>query len=140
MNKKDMLYTFIKEIEKNKLLTLFIKNIFDYKNLHDYNYIFRIINEKDAVIMDIYDNISDNRFNRYIFCFNNKNYKNKVSDNNVFVTYININKLTDSDNKLYKLAYLTKLNSDEIIEYANSFLDIKLVNILINIIKKQANF
>ena len=29
MNKKDILYTFIKTIEKKQLLTKFIKNIFD---------------------------------------------------------------------------------------------------------------
>ena len=137
MNKKDMLYSFIKRIEKKKLLTLFIRNICGYEKLQDYNYIFRIINEDNCIIIDIYDNISDNRFNRYIFNFSNESSKNNsVNDGNVFVTYIDVNMVYDSDNKLYKLAYLTKISDDKIIEYAKSFLDSKLIDILKEIIKK----
>ena len=56
MNKKDILYTFIKTIEKKQLLTKFIKNIFDYENFNDYNYLFRITENSNQVIIDIYDN------------------------------------------------------------------------------------
>ena len=132
-----MLYRFIKRIERSKLLTLFIQNIFDYDNLYDYNYIFRINKEGDNLVIDIYDNVSVNRFNRYIFNYDNKVINNDNScDNNVFITYINVNNMKDSNNKLYKLAYLFKLEDDKIITYANTFLDQKIVTILKTIIKK----
>ncbi len=131
MNKKNMLYAFIKRIERHKLLTLFIKNIFDYDVLYDYNYIFRIIMEDEMVIIDIYDNVSRHRFNRYIFDFDNKIKDiSCMNRNNVFLTYININHVIDSDNKLYKLAYLFSLDSDKMVDYATTFLDNKLVEIL----------
>lgn len=137
MNKRDMLYRFIKRIERSKLLTLFIQNIFDYDNLYDYNYIFRINKEGDNLVIDIYDNVSVNRFNRYIFNYGNNVINNDNScDNNVFITYINVNNMKDSNNKLYKLAYLFKLEDDNIITYANTFLDQKIVTILKTIIKK----
>ena len=137
MNKRDMLYRFIKRIERSKLLTLFIQNIFDYDTLYDYNYIFRINKEGDNLVIDIYDNVSVNRFNRYIFNYDNKVINNDNScDNNVFITYINVNNMKDSNNKLYKLAYLFKLEDDKIITYANTFLDQKIVTILKTIIKK----
>ena len=101
MNKKELLEIFIKTIQKNKLLTEFIQNIFDYKNLHDYNYIFRISTNREEVIIDIYDNISNHRFNRYVFSYNRGKYKtNVIEENNVFVTYIDVLNLTDSNNKL----------------------------------------
>lgn len=132
-----MLYRFIKRIERRKLLTLFIQNIFDYDNLYDYNYIFRINKEGDNLVIDIYDNVSVNRFNRYIFNYGNNVINNDNScDNNVFITYINVNNIKDSNNKLYKLAYLFKLEDDNIITYANTFLDQKIVTILKTIIKK----
>lgn len=137
MNKRDMLYRFIKRIERSKLLTLFIQNIFDYDNLYDYNYIFRINKEGDNLVIDIYDNVSVNRFNRYIFNYDNKIINNdNLCDNNVFITYINVNNMKDSNNKLYKLAYLFKLEDDNLIAYANTFLDQKIVDILKSIIKK----
>ena len=137
MNKKDILYTFIKTIEKKQLLTKFIKNIFDYENFNDYNYLFRITENSNQVIIDIYDNISDNRFNRYIFNFSRSNYYTRViKEGNVFVTYINVLRIGDSNNKLYKLAYLINLNKNKMYEYASTFLDQEFVDILINIIKK----
>ena len=137
MNKKDILYTFIKTIEKKQLLTKFIKNIFDYENFNDYNYLFRMTENSNQIIIDIYDNISDNRFNRYIFNFSRSNYYTRViKEGNVFVTYINVLRIGDSNNKLYKLAYLINLNKNKMYEYAGTFLDKEFVDILINIIKK----
>lgn len=131
MNKKDKLYRFIKRVERNKLLTLFIKNIFDYTQLSDYNYIFRVINKKEMVVIDIYDNISEHRFNRYIFDFS-KEFKdiNNIGTGDVFLTYININFVKYNANKLCKFAYLFKLEDHEAINYATSFLDGKLINLL----------
>ena len=137
MNKRDMLYKFIKTIKHRKLLTKFIINIFDYQDFHDYNYIFRMVTTDNQLIIDIYDNISNHRFNRYIFDYEINNRKTCVTEeNNVFITYMNVLKLIDSDNKLYKLAYLTKLDKNQIINYASTFLNQEFVNILKNIIKK----
>ena len=137
MNKKDMMFAFIKRIENEHKLTLFIKNIFDYKNFNDYNYIFRVINEDNFVIMDIYDNVTENRFNRYIFDFNIDKYDVKCKCiNNVFVTMINIFNMDDSDNKLYKLAFLFSDKNNDLIKYANTFLEKTFIDILDDIINK----
>ena len=137
MNKKDMMFAFIKRIENEHKLTLFIKNIFDYKNFNDYNYIFRVINEDNFVIMDIYDNVTENRFNRYIFDFNIDKYDVKCKCiNNVFVTMINIFNMEDSDNKLYKLAFLFSDKNNDLIKYANTFLEKTFIDILDDIINK----
>lgn len=137
MNKKDLMLTFIKEIYDSKLMTIFIKNIFDYENFNDYNYLFRMIENNQEIIIDIYDNVSDNRFNRYIFSFEELNYDFKViEEGNVFVNYINILKLDNPDNKLLKLGYLFKLNDNEMIEYAKTFLPDVIVKKLKYTMKK----
>lgn len=135
INKVYML-KFIKTIQNKKLLTKFIENIFDYIDLQDYNYIFRIIDDDNKIIVDIYDNISDNRFNRYIFDFNDCFGKiNIIHDGNIFVTNIPIKNAIDDDYKLYKLAYLFKLDKSKMIEYSKTFLDTEFVEILMKIIK-----
>ena len=67
MNKKDLLVRFINTIKRKKLLTEFIKFLFDYDFLSDYNYIFRIVDSDNKVIIDIYDNISDFYYNIFAF-------------------------------------------------------------------------
>ena len=135
MNKKDFMFKFISEIEKKGLMTEFIINIFDYKNFHDYNYLFRLIDRDNEIIMDIYDNVSNNRFNRYVFNFENSNRKN-INERNVFLTYINLSNIMDSDIKLYKLGYLFTIDVDDMIIYAKSFLNDKFVTLLENIISQ----
>ena len=132
MNREDIMYQFLKIIERKKRLTLLIINIFDYQNFTDYNYISRIIKVKKEVIIDIYDNISINRFNRYIFNFSHEKYNiKKNEENNVYITSICIENIENSNNKLIKLAYLFKnLN----IDYAKTFLDQELIDILKKII------
>lgn len=138
MNKKEMMVDFIRKLEKEKRLTLFIKNLFDYEEFNDYNYLFRLKEENDSVIIDIYDNISDNRFNRYIFSFTMGLFDMMIKeDGNVYVTYINVFNVVDSDNKLLKLAYLFNINElDKMVDYANEFLDDKIVVILKSVLKK----
>ena len=136
LSKKELLELFIKTVQERGLLTDFIKLIFGYDNLYDYNYIFRLSTSNDEIIIDIYDNISDNRFNRYIFNYNNGKYNTKViSDGNVFKHYIDVLNLTDGDNKLYKLGYMSLLTNDELISYAKSFLTDEFIDILMEIIK-----
>lgn len=137
MTRKNMFKLFINKINDRKLMTKFIINIFDYEKLQDYNYIFRMIDGNNEVIIDIYDNVSDNRFNRYIFSFVNKDYVFKVlEEGNVFVNYISVLNMVDGNNKLEKLAYLFKLDEDEMLGYANTFLNKIFVDILEEIIKK----
>ena len=137
MTKKNMFKLFVNKINDRKLMTKFIINIFDYEGLQDYNYIFRMIDGNNEVIIDIYDNVSDNRINRYIFSFVNRDYVFKVlEEGNVFVNYISIMNVVDSNNKLEKLAYLFKLDEDEMLDYANTFLNKIFVDILEEIIKK----
>lgn len=131
MSKKDIMVGFIEEIERKQLLTLFIGNLFDYDNFFDYNYLFRMTNEKNRIIIDIYDNVSDNRFNRYIFSFVKGKCDYKViEDKNVFVNYINILNLSDSNNKLLKLGYLFKIRKNKMIGYAKTFLTDEIVKCL----------
>ena len=137
MNKKDLLVRFINTIKRKKLLTEFIKFLFDYDFLSDYNYIFRIVDSDNKVIIDIYDNISDNRFNRYIFDYVRGRVNTGIfKEGNVFVTYIDVFNIdNDNKNKMHMLAYLTTLDNDKMLEYAKTFLDNKYINILKDIIK-----
>ena len=135
MNNKDIMREFIKVINDGGLMTKFIMNIFDYNEINDYNYIFRLIDKNDEIIIDIYDNISDTRFNRYIFNFvDNDNIKEYIDDD-VFVMRICILDIDDSYDKILKFAYLFKLDYHKMIDYANSFLNVEFVNILRDIIK-----
>lgn len=136
MNKKLYMKKFITIIQNRNLLTKFIMNVFDYRDLHDYNYIFRMIMDDDSIILDIYDNISDNRFNRYIFDFKSElDNIDIIQEGNVFVTKLPIKNMLDDDNKLCKLAYLFKLDNSKMIEYGKTFLDNEFVLILEEIIK-----
>lgn len=136
MNKKLCMKKFIEIIQNRNLLTKFIMNVFDYNDLHDYNYIFRMIMDKDLIILDIYDNISNNRFNRYIFDFKSElDDIDIIQEGNVFVTKLPIKNMLDDDNKLCKLAYLFKLDNSKMIEYSKTFLDNEFVLILEEIIK-----
>lgn len=137
MNKKNMLRDFINEINDNKMMTQFIKNIFGYENFYDYNYLFRMVDNDSELIIDIYDNVSDNRFNRYVFSFVDLGYDLKIMyEGNVFVNYISINEVLDSDNNLLKLAYLFKIDEEYMIDYGYSFLDLEFVEIIRDILKK----
>ena len=137
MNKKSVMCEFISEINNRNLMTLFIKNIFNYEDFYDYNYIFRMIDTDNEIIFDIYDNVSYNRFNRYIFSFISFGYDIKVvEEGNVFVSYISVLDVMDDDNNLIKLAYLFKIDIDLMTQYANSFLDDVFIEILNKIIKK----
>jgi len=141
MYKKSIMKKFIKIVENQKLLTTLIKNIFDYENFNDYNYIFRMIESEDSIIIDIYDNISINRFNRYIFIFSHGNYPiNTTEKNNVFITTIYLENVKNSSNKLLKLAYLFTLKENKMIEFAKTFLDENIVNILNNIITNNITY
>ena len=138
MNKKTLMVEFINKLQEKKELTLFIKNLFDYENFNDYNYIFRLGEEQNRVIIDIYDNISLHRFNRYIFSFTAGEYDIIVTEeSNVFVSFINVLNVNDSEDKLLKLAYLFKIPDNEMIDYANTFMDSKHITILEEIIDKN---
>ena len=137
MSKKNFMGNFIREINDRGLMTNFICNIFGYENFYDYNYLFRMIENDNEIIIDIYDNVTDNRFNRYIFSFSLVDYSYKViEEGNVFVHYISILKSFDCDNNLIKLANLFKINDDMMLEYASMFLDNAFVDILDDMIKK----
>ena len=139
MNKRVVMGKFINEIVDCGLMTAFIKNIFDYDEFNDYNYLFRMKEIENKIIIDIYDNISDNRFNRYIFSFSRGEFDVKVvEDKNVFVTYINVYNVyeNNNNNKLLKLAYLFKLNSSKMIMYSETFLNREFVEILKNVLNK----
>ena len=135
MNKMDIMIRFIEMIDESNLMTDFIKNIYGYKNINDYNYMFRVISNDNEIVIDIYDNFSVNRFNRYVFKFDNCDYVvlNKKQDY-LFIKYISVLNVDDNNNNLYKLAYLFSLDNDKMLDYASSFLDIKFVDILKRII------
>ncbi len=128
---REVLSEFLYSLEEEKKLTKFLKIIFKYKVLHDYNYISRIVVNDKSVILDVYDNILENRFNRYIFSFTKGGYDFKlVEDKNVFVSYINILNLYDSDNKLLKFGYLFRIRKNKMIDYAKTFLTDEIVKCL----------
>lgn len=141
MNNKSLMYNFIKELEKENLITIFICNILKYQELNDYNYMFRVKEETTNIIIDIYDNISINRFNRYIFHFSNSKNKSVISineENNVFVTDIFVfNSSPDSNNNLIKLAYLFNINKKEMSKYSQTFLSKNITEVLNKLINEK---
>ena len=127
---------FINIINDNGLMTKFISNIFNYCCFNDFNYIFRLIEKDFEIIIDIYDNVSDTKFNRYIFSFFNDGYMFlDFVENDIFVKRISVLNMVDCDDKLLKLAYLFNIDTKMMIEYANSFLDKEFVKIISDIIK-----
>lgn len=136
MNNKRVMYQFVNKINDIGLMTKFIMNIFNYSDINNNNYIVRISENDKEIIIDIYDNVSDTRFNRYIFNFiDNGEGVKKYKDDFIYITYISILNIVDSDDKIMKLCYLFKMNSDRMVQYANSFLDKEFVSLLIDIIK-----
>jgi len=131
MTKKKEMYTFLKCIESNNLMTKFLINIFHYDGLEDYNYISRIGMNENLVILDIYDNVTENRFNRYCFNFDkdSSSYFNEEY-NNVFITNIAINNSFDEDNNFIKLSYMFKISKSKRVEYAKTFLDDEFIKFL----------
>lgn len=141
MNKRVLMKEFIETIDRRKLMTQFIKNMFNYQELYDYNYLFRIKEKGNMIVIDIYDNVSNNRFNRYIYRFSPGKYMIKIEEkDNVFVNYINIMNIDKDnyENNIIKLGYLIKLKKNKMIEYAHKFLSDEVVDILSEILKKQA--
>lgn len=139
MDKKEVLREFMDRISsKSCLLTMFIRDIFDYKNFYDYSYLFRMKEEKNSIIFDIYDNVSDNRFNRYIFIFDSGMYDIKtIEECNVFISYIYVYSIENAENsKLLKFAYLFNLKYSDMESYASGFLSKKVVEVLARVIKK----
>ncbi len=130
MTNKDEMYCFLKRIFDRKLMTKFLINIFDYEGLEDFNYISRVSMKEDMVILDVYDNITDNRFNRYCFDFNAKakSFFNNLK-NDVFVTKIAVLNIKEKKDKLIKLAYLFNLSYEKRIKYAKTFLDDVFINL-----------
>ncbi len=139
MKNKKIMSDFLNSLIKYNKLTEFFKIIFNYKVLNDYNYISRFMNKKDSIIIDIYDNIMHNRFNRYILYYVNKEYSiNIKSEGDVIVTSICINANYDINNNLMKFAYLFSKNNKDIIKYAKTFLPNDIVNILIECTKNKS--
>ena len=135
MNKMNIMKKFILIIRDRGLLTKFINDVFNYTELHEYNYIFRIIDNNDEIIIDIYDNVSNNRFNRYIYSFIDDSYDIKIEKNDfLYIKYVSVLNIKNIDDNICKLAYLFKIEDDEMINYANSFLDNEFVEILKSII------
>ena len=132
-----MMMAFLKKIKYRKLFTKFLVNVFDYRSLNDYNYIYRFQDNDSDIIIDVYDNISANRFNRYVFSFSGleKDYLVYEKDS-VFVTVISVfDSSHHSKNKIIKLAHLFSLDKDQMEEYAKTFLDVDFVKIIVEIIK-----
>lgn len=136
MNKKNIMLEFISTINDRGLMTSFIRDIFDYDNFYDYNYFFRMIDMDNKIILDIYDNVSDTKLNRYVFSFDELDDNIKIeNDGSIFVHYISVLNIKNSDKKLMKLAYLFNMDEGMMLEYADSFLDKIFVEILREILK-----
>ncbi len=137
MDKKELMMAFLSRIRREKLWTKFLINIFDYQALNDYNYIYRFQDSGSDVIIDIYDNISANHFNRYVFSFSGLEKAYQVYEkDSVFVTVIDVlNSDNNSKNKLIKLAHLFSLNKNDMNDYAKTFLNSEFVKIVGEILK-----
>lgn len=138
MTNKDLMYKFISKVYSDGLITKFLKIILNYQNLSDINYLFRVSVNDVAVIMDVFDNISDNRFNRYFFEFKKGKCPFVLNElDNIFITQIKVLSLSKNyqiSNNLIRLAYLFKHRPSKMIKYAKTFLSDDLVNILHSVI------
>ena len=136
MNNQELLIKYINKIKKKNLLTQFISYIFNYQNLTKNNYIFRIKKQNNQIIMDIYDNISINKLNTYIFDYSqSNNFIKKTKKDGIYITHIYMTNTKDSHIRLYKLAYLFTLDKKDMIMYANTFLEKEFIEILNKTIK-----
>lgn len=141
MSREDFLYLFLKEIEKRGLLTKFIINIFGYKDFHDYNYICRIKKIDKQINLEIFDNVSEKKFNRYEFDFGNSDIGiQEGMIDNVWVMHINVRRMFNCDQNIFKLAHLCKLDRKKMVWYAFGFLDWEFVRIIISILKNKSIF
>lgn len=131
MKNKEIMSEFLNSLNKKNKLTAFFKIVFDYEVLNDYNYISRFVTRDDEVIIDIYDNVLDNRFNRYIFNFKNREEVINVNDNDdVIVTVINVNAKYVPWNNLMRLAYLFSDYVMDKYSYAKVFLPDDILYVL----------
>ena len=134
MSNQDLLIKYINNLKRKKLLTSFISYIFDYPNIKEYNYIFRIKKENNNVIIDIYDNISTYKLNRYIFDYSSNELK-KHHKESIYITQIGMINIKNKKSKIFKLAYLFTLEKNKMSDYANKFLKPEFTELLLKIIK-----
>jgi hypothetical protein len=134
---KEIMAAYLRSLNnKNKLIKL-LKIFFGYKDIKKDNYLVRLYEDDDRVVMDIYDNINDNRFNRYIFDFKNtlgiivREYRT-----NVYITEIYIRTINKTNKLILKFAYIFKLKDEEMNGYAKNILPKELLTPLLDIIKK----
>lgn len=140
VNRCKIMKEFLELILKKGLLTDFLNDIFEYKNFKDYNYIYRLGSDKESIIIDVYDNASVNRFNRYIYSFvDNDEYDYMVEvHDNVYVHYYNVFRLGDKLDKRMMFGYLFTLPYEEMIEYARGFMNTKYLECLEIVLKKAS--
>lgn len=139
-NKKKIMKEFLELILKKNLLTKFLNDIFEYNSFKDYNYIYRLCSDEKSIVIDIYDNISVNRFNRYIYsfmCNNDYDYMVEVH-NNVYVHYYNVFRLGGKLDKRMMFGYLFTLSYDKMVEYAREFMDTEYLECLEMVLKKAS--
>lgn len=137
MKNRKIMSEFLNSLNRNNKLTSFFKIIFNYEVLNDYNYISRFAEIGDSFIIDIYDNVSDNRFNRYIFNFNQKDFSKMVkNDGDVIVTFICVNANYVPLDNVMKLAYMFSNHNNDIAMYARTFLPDDIIDILLKIVEK----
>ena len=132
---------FLKVIYKKNLLTDFLNDVFEYKDFGDYNYIYRLGNDDTSVIIDVYDNVSINRFNIYIYCFfNNSKDKYIVREiDNVYVHYYDVFKIGKIGDKKKMFGHLFTISYNDMLEYARRFMDNKYVECLNIVLKNKSN-
>lgn len=139
-NKKKIMKEFLELILKKNLLTKFLNDIFEYNSFKDYNYIYRLGSDEESIVIDIYDNVSINRFNRYIYSFMSNNDYDYVVEihNNVYVHYYNVFRLGGKLDKRMMFGYLFTLSYDKMVEYAREFMDTEYLECLEMVLKKAS--
>lgn len=132
---------FLEVIYEKKLLTDFLNDIFEYKNFCDYNYIYRLGSDNESIIIDVYDNVSTNRFNRYIYCFSNNSKDNYVvrEIDNVYVHYYDVFRIEKIGDKKKMFGHLFTISCNDMLEYARIFMDNKYVECLKIVLKNKSN-
>lgn len=143
MDRNDILKKILLELIDNNLLNEFINIIFNYKLKNDDIVYIQYKIVKEELILDIFDNSENRKFNVYVFKKGNrKNPIEIIKEQSTSINYINMNacykeyKKNNKTTNIIKLGALFKVkNKEEFNEIINNIFP-KEINIK-NIIKKE---
>lgn len=145
MDRNDILKKILLELIDNNLLNEFINIIFNYKLKNDDIVYIQYKIVKEELILDIFDNSENRKFNVYVFKKGNrKNPIEIIKEQSTSINYINMSacykeyKKNNKTTNIIKLGALFKVkNKEEFNEIINNIFPKEINTIIKNIIKER---